>query len=354
MENELPELYPLEVSIRRIKRPWGGWPAKVGELWSLSGPPHESLVLNGPLTGRWLTQIVGEYQQGLLGKDVELDPKEPFPFLIKFVLAARDLPVQVHPTEAHTQEQRLPMVGVDKVWTVLDARKGGKLYLGFREGIRREDLGRALEDEAFLRRLNAVTVRPGDVFMVPAGRVHAVGKGVKLVEIQRHSTLTYELFPRPKRSDSPGAPLNFVETDPIVPGPIPGQALACGQGRTEYLACTPHFLLRRLVIRDSMELNHTGHRMLVYTGLKGEGWLRWGFTDICIYIQPYQSVVVPALAQDLFFESDRELEVLETSVSDMAGETLECMLEQGIPAEKIIRLGGSEYGAILRDCLPDT
>ena len=72
-------LYPLEMSLYRIKRALGGWLGRVGEIWTISGPPHESLVLNGPLAGNRLTDVVGEYQQRLLGKDMELDPSEPFP-----------------------------------------------------------------------------------------------------------------------------------------------------------------------------------------------------------------------------------------------------------------------------------
>jgi mannose-6-phosphate isomerase class I len=352
MEAVQPELYPLEVSLHRIKTSWGGWPGRVGEIWSLSGPPHESLILNGPLAGRWLTEIVGNYQQRLLGEDVELDPREPFHFQIKFVLAAKDLSVEVHPTEAHTMEKRLPMVGLDKVWYILGVKPGSLLYLGFKDRTGPGEIERALQDRSFPQRLNAFPAKPGEVYLVPAGRVHAVGKGVKLLEIQRHSSLTCELFRWDGKDPDPCPDLPFLETNAVSPDPVPAVTVGEAGNTIEYLACTPRFLLRRLVVHDSLEVPQPGRRMRVYTGLRGAGWLRWGFSDICSYIQPYQSVLVPAIPEDLFFESDGVLEVLETSVPDMAGETLSRILDLGIPRERIISLGGDDYCGILRNCLP--
>jgi mannose-6-phosphate isomerase class I len=352
MEAVQPELYPLEVSLHRIKTSWGGWPGRVGEIWSLSGPPHESLILNGPLAGRWLTEIVGNYQQRLLGEDVELDPREPFHFQIKFVLAAKDLSVEVHPTEAHTMEKRLPMVGLDKVWYILGVKPGSLLYLGFKDRTGPGEIERALQDRSFPQRLNAFPAKPGEVYLVPAGRVHAVGKGVKLLEIQRHSSLTCELFRWDGKDPDPCPDLPFLETNAVSPDPVPAVTVGEAGNTIEYLACTPRFLLRRLVVHDSLEVPQPGRRMRVYTGLRGSGWLRWGFSDLCSYIQPYQSVLVPAIPEDLYFESEGVLEVLETSVPDMEGETFTCILDQGIPRERIISLGGTDYCGVLRNCLP--
>lgn len=346
-----PELYPLEVSLHRIRRPWGGWPGGVGEIFSLSGPPHESLVLNGPLAGRWLTEIVGDYQQRLLGENMELDPREPFPFLLKFVLAARNLPVHVHPNDTFTLEKRLPMVGVDTVWVVLDSEPEGHLYLGLRERLSPTVLREAIRDGSLPLRLNALSVAPGDVYTVPAGRVHAVGKGVKLLEIQRHSSAAYELFDRAGKGGGTDDALEAVDLNPVAPRPIPRIPVLMGESRIEYVACTPRFMLRRLLIKGTLEMAHTGKRMCTYTGLKGAGWLRWGFTDLATYIQPYQTVLVPAAEQDLCFESDGVLEVMETSVPDMAAEAFSPILALGIPRERIAMLGGDDYMGICMDSL---
>ncbi|MEW6669595.1 MAG: hypothetical protein AB1512_30665 [Thermodesulfobacteriota bacterium] len=349
-----PDLYPLELSLHRIRKPWGGWPGGVGEIWSLAGPPHESLVLNGPLAGRWLTEIVGDYQQRLLGDGMELDPREPFPFLLKFVLASRNLPVHVHPDDAFSMEKRLPMVGGDKVWVVLDSAPGGRLYLGFREDPGEAALKETLRSGSILPRLNALPAKPGDVYTVPAGRVHAVGKGVKLLEVRRHSVAAYDLADRAGKGGAMEAAFEAMDRNPLVPRPIPKIPLPVGESRMEYVACTPRFLLRRLVVKGNLEIAHAGKGVSAYTGLKGSGWLRWGFTDLTTYIQPFQTVLVPAAEQDLFFESEGSLEVMETRTPDMDGEIFGPILRLGIPMERIAMLGGDDYGRILRDSLGGT
>lgn len=346
-----PDLYPLDVSLHRIRKPWGGWPGGVGEIWSLSGPPHDSLVLNGPLAGRWLTEVVGDYQQRLLGEGMEMDPREPLPFLLKFVLAARNLPVHVHPSDSFTLERRLPMVGVDKVWVVLGCESEARLHLGFREPMSPGALQEAARDGSLPQRLNALSVAPGDVHTVPAGRAHAIGKGVKLLEIQTHSDASYDLCERAGKGGGADEGFDALDLNPVVPRTIPRIPVPMGESRIEYVACTPRFLLRRLVIKGTLEIAYTGRRMCAYTGLKGTGWLRWGFTDLTTYVQPYQTVLVPAVEQDLCFESDGVLEVMETSAPEMSAETFGPILRLGIPMERVTMLGGDDYGRILRDSL---
>jgi mannose-6-phosphate isomerase class I len=324
----------------------------MGEIWTLSGPPHEGLVLNGPLAGRWLTDVVGDYQQRLLGEGVEMDPREPFPFLIKFVLASRSLPVHVHPHDNLTLERRLPMVGVDKVWVVLDSEPGGLLYLGFRDSLSRDGWMQAARDGSLPLLLNALPVAPGDVYTVPAGRAHALGRGIRLLEIRRHSIAGYEISCGAGMGEEGLAEaFEALERHPVSPRPISKIPLPLGESRVEYVACTPRFLLRRLVIKGTLEVPHTGKRMCAYTGLRGAGWLRWGFTEITCYLQPYQTVLVPPVEQDLTFESDGALEVMETGIADRTGEVFGPLRRLGIPGERLALLGGDDYAGILRDSL---
>ena len=90
----------------------------------------------------------------------------------------------------------------------------------------------------------------------------------------------------------------------------------------------------------------------MYTGLRGSGWLRWGLSPQYVRLQPYQSVLVPGMAEDLYFQTRSGVELLETSVTDMAGGTLSHLLDLGVPARRIVQLGGEDYGPILGQCLP--
>lgn len=359
MELDRQALYPLELSLYRLRKPWGGWPGRIGEVWSLSGPPHESLVLNGPLTGRRLTDLVGEYQEALLGEGMELDLRESFPFRLKFISTTEDLPIRVGPDDAYTMREALPSVGQEKLWFVLKAESNGSIYLGFREDTDEVAVREALGRGALLDRMNAVRVRPGDLYTVPAGRIHGLGRGVVLFELGRHSGSGFRVLNRDRGSGEDRSAARHIEEALKVadyrgldPRPVRKITRSQGENRIEYLALTPRFVCRRLVIREALEIPFRGCRFVVYTGLRGSGWLRWGLSQQYVRLQPYQSVLVPGVAEDLYFQTRGGVELLETSVTDMAGETLRHLLDLGVPARRIVQLGGEDYGPILGQCLP--
>jgi mannose-6-phosphate isomerase len=353
------DLYPLELSLNRLRKPWGGFPGKVGEIWSLSGPPLESLVLNGPLAGQHLTEIVGEYQQTCLGEGIELDPREPFPVLLRFISTIENQPIQVHPHDAYTLHKGLPMVGRHKAFYILDARVGSQVHLGFRDYYSKREIVDAVEGQYLEQLLNQVTVRSGDLYTVPAGRIHAVDKGVTLLEVQRHSTLTFELLRRSPDEEKTDASedelreaMEILDITPLTPKSIPSLELGAGESKIEYLLISPNFMLRRLTIRGLLDISLSGHRFMAYTGLKGEGWVRWGFTDTFAHIQPFQTVLVPAVKQDLFFESQSiSFEVLETTVPNLACLAPDHATALGISLDRLTALGGDDWGGILKQCL---
>lgn len=352
------QLYPIELSLSRIKRAWGGWPGKVGEIWSLSCDPYESLALNGILAGRTLREIVGEFQQRLLGKKIELDPREPFPFLLKFISSKKNLSIQVHPDDAYTLEHGLNMVGTDKIFYILSAGPDARIFSGFREKISKKTVLESINRNTMRRLMNAVIVKPGEVYTVPAGRIHSIGKGISLFEIRRHSNLTFFLSAKKDgeisnsiESNQPEDALRVLNLNSISPKPISRVAISSDNNRIAWLCLTPNFMLRKLYIRDSLEITLNGNRFLVYTGLKGTGYLRWGLSDIYILIQPGQSILIPAIPEDLLFKSEDGLEILETSVPDLSGDTIEQMIGMGIQPERIAGLGGEDYSKILRGCI---
>lgn len=356
MNSQEDQLYPIELSLSRVKKSWGGWPGKIGEIWSLSCHPHESLALNGILAGRRLREIVGEFQQKLLGRDIELDPREPFPFLIRFISTLEDLSIQVHPDDAYTLENRLPMVGRDKILYILGVKPGAKIYCGFSEKTDEKTVMEAVNKGLLRDLMNSVSVKPGEVYTVPSGRVHAIGKGVALLEIQRHSGLTFRFSDQDDKRTKEGADpcqpeeaLKITDLNPVSPKPIPGITIKSGNNRVEWLGLTPDFFLRKLSVRDPLELCLKGNRFLVYTGLRGTGWLRWGLSDSSIFIQPGQSILVPAVPEDLLFESRDGLEVIESSVPDLMRETIEQMVGSGIEPGGIAGLGGEDYEKIIKD-----
>ena len=351
-------LYPIELSLCRLKKTWGGWPGNIGEILSLSCRPHECIALNGVLAGRGLREIIGEFQQELLGKDIELDPREPFPLLLRFISTTKNLPVQVHPDDAYTLEEGLPMVGRDKMLYILGAKSGARLYCGFSKKTDEKTIIDSITQGSIYELLNPLRVKPGDVYTIPAGRVHSIGKGVSLFEIQQHSDLNFILaegdgkkIKRSPDSRQLSEALKMLNFNPTYPKPIKKFSITSNNNLIEWLGLTPNFILRRLSIRDSLELSLNGNRFLVYTGIRGIGWLRWGLSEISILVQPGQSILVPAIAEDILFESEKGLDVIESSIPDLSGDTLEQMINTGITPDRIASLGGEDYGKILQNCL---
>jgi len=165
-----------------------------GESWEISGLPSDaSVVDNGPLAGMALPALLDTYRDALVGTAVYARFGNRFPLLVKFIDAADDLSVQVHPGDT-LAAQRHGSPGKTEMWYVIQADHGATLVAGFNQPV-----GAALCREKFETGrardiLNEETVATGDVFFLPAGRVHAIGKGMLVAEIQQASDVTYRLY----------------------------------------------------------------------------------------------------------------------------------------------------------------
>lgn len=198
-------MYPLLFRENLHEIVWGGSRLKalkglpadgrnIGESWEISAVKgSESVVRNGSLAGRSLQDLVDEFGAELMGRhNAELHGKE-FPLLVKFIDAAGDLSIQVHPNDQLAAE-RHGKLGKTEMWYVMDARPGATLLAGFRKQIRPEDYAAKVADGSIVAALARHRVHRGDVFFIPAGRVHAICRGILLCEIQQSSDVTYRLF----------------------------------------------------------------------------------------------------------------------------------------------------------------
>ena len=164
----------------------------IGESWEISAVAgSESVVLNGEMAGRRLSEVVALWGSDLVGK--RAGGKTDFPLLVKFIDAASDLSIQVHPNDALAQA-RHGKLGKTEMWYVIDAEPGATLLAGFREEIQREEYAARVADGSIVDVLARHEVKAGDVFFIPAGRVHAICGGILLCEIQQSSDVTYRLY----------------------------------------------------------------------------------------------------------------------------------------------------------------
>jgi mannose-6-phosphate isomerase len=199
-------LYPLKFKPQPKETVWGGhklntllakdFPAekKTGESWELSGVQKNlSVVANGYLKGNNIEELVEIYMGELLGEKVYEQFGMEFPLLIKFIDATDTLSVQVHPGDAVAAE-RHNAYGKTEMWVVLAAEPGAGLYMGFKEKLTAQAFYAHTQKGTLPEVLNFEQVAPGDVFFIPAGRIHAIGKGVLLAEIQQTSDITYRVY----------------------------------------------------------------------------------------------------------------------------------------------------------------
>ena len=175
----------------------------VGESWEISGVSgNETIVANGQYKGMSLNQLVRELKDSLVGEENYQRFGDEFPLLIKFIDACQDLSIQVHPTDeiAHRQGKSR---GKTEMWYTLESAPGAQLYNGLKQQITPEQYKEMVADDTITDALARYEVKEGDVFFIPAGRIHSIGAGCFVVEIQQTSDVTYRIYDF-KRKDKNG------------------------------------------------------------------------------------------------------------------------------------------------------
>ncbi len=199
-------LYPLKFKPIYKERIWGGRKIetafgkklpegeKIGESWELSGVDGDvSVVSNGKLKGNSLQELIEIYMGDLVGDKVFDKYGEEFPLLIKLIDADDNLSIQVHPDDKLAAE-RHHSFGKTEMWYVVGHEPGAELYLGFNQPVTKEKYLEYLNAGKLAELLTAYKVQDGDSYFIPAGTIHAIGKGLLIAEIQQTSDITYRVF----------------------------------------------------------------------------------------------------------------------------------------------------------------
>ena len=174
----------------------------IGESWEISGVPgHESVVANGPWKGTALPALIDRLGADLVGRDNYERFGTLFPLLVKFIDARLDLSIQVHPDDRLAHE-RHGCPGKNEMWYVIAAEPGAQLCAGLSHPISPEEYERRIADGSIEDVLCFHKLRAGDVFHIPAGRVHSIGAGAFIAEIQQTSDITYRIYDYNRRDDN--------------------------------------------------------------------------------------------------------------------------------------------------------
>jgi mannose-6-phosphate isomerase len=202
----MPGLYPLKFTPFYLEKIWGGhrlktilgkdfgYLANCGESWEISAVEgNVSEVRNGFLAGNSITELIEVYMGDLVGEKVYKKYGIEFPLLIKFIDTNDDLSIQVHPDDELARE-RHNAYGKTEMWYVVHAENGALINAGFNQTVSPEQFVDMVEKGKLPEILHYDKVKEGDVFFIPAGRVHAIGKGILLAEIQQTSDITYRIY----------------------------------------------------------------------------------------------------------------------------------------------------------------
>lgn len=290
-------LSPLLFKQNRKTLIWGT------EDWTVSAVPgSESVVANGTWEGSRLNEVIASQPIAFLGKAVAERYHNQLPLLTKIIDAQRDLSIQVHPNDEMAQREHHKS-GKSEMWYILDAKPGACLYAGFRQQITPEEYKERVNNGTITEVLAKHEVHKGDVFYLPAGRVHAICGGIRLVEVQQSSDVTYRIFdynrpgldgkPRELHTELAAKAIDFT----VYP-----------DYKTEHsddidvaniLLNTPYFSVKVIEATSSFHRNMVKYdSFIIIMNLRGDCHVRIRSTQDSILLPEGRSCLIPAAIAD--------------------------------------------------------
>ncbi|MBO7396764.1 MAG: class I mannose-6-phosphate isomerase [Bacteroidales bacterium] len=291
----------------------------IGESWELSGVKgNESIVSEGPLKGRSIASLVKEYKEELVGRHVYENTGDEFPLLIKFIDALTDLSIQVHPNDELAAERHNGSKGKTEMWYVVAAEPGAHLYAGLKEKLTPEEYASKVADGSITDALARHDVHPGDVFFLPAGRIHAICGGCFIAEIQQTSDITYRIYdygrlgldgkPRELHTELAKDAIDYKVYPSYRSDYTPEE-----NEEVQVVSC-PYFTtsIWDLTLPCAKDLSGIDSFMVVMC-LEGEGSLE--VDGESVPVRQGETVLIPASADDLCFVPEDSMKVLTSYIA---------------------------------------
>jgi mannose-6-phosphate isomerase len=326
--NQNQPLYPFIFHPIFKERIWGGNKLKTvlnkdipfencGESWEISAVPNDvSVVKDGHLRGKLLDELIRTYQGSLVGKKVYEKFGNTFPLLIKFLDAQEDLSIQLHPNDELAQK-RHNSFGKTEMWYVMQADKGASVRSGFNKKIDHQTYLEHLNRKKLDDILNIIPVQADDVIFLPAGRVHSIGKGLVIAEIQQTSDVTYRIYDF-DRTDNQGnkRQLHTEEAlDAIDYEHYPEYKMGYQKVRNEVteLVASAYFTTNRLHFTQPVTRNYQNtDSFVVYICLEGSFTI--DYPQGSVAVTKGDSVLLPATLKEVTLRPDGESKLVETYV----------------------------------------
>ncbi|MBC35714.1 MAG: mannose-6-phosphate isomerase [Bacteroidetes bacterium] len=322
-------LYPFKFKSIHKEKIWGGQKLKkyyqdipedmdkLGESWILSGVEgDQSEITNGFLEENELNELVEVYMGDLVGeKNFEKFGNE-FPILVKFIDTNDWLSIQVHPDDELAKKRKIGN-GKTEMWYILDAERNAQLISGFSKESNREEYLQKLESKELSGILNYESVNQGDVFYIPAGRVHAIGPGITLAEIQQTSDTTYRIYDWDRKDDKgEGRELHTDEALDAIDFGIEKSyktAYRDKQNETINILKTPHFITNIMDLDRGIEKDY-GYLDSFVIHVCVEGSYRLNFPGGNLNVAAGEAILLPATTTDIQIIPDHKTKVLEVYI----------------------------------------
>lgn len=289
----------------------------VGESWEISDVEGDtSIVVNGALKGKNLKELISDYKSDLVGDKIYTHFGEKFPLLIKFIDAKEALSIQLHPNDKLAQE-RHNSFGKTEMWYVMQADEKANLIVGFQKEVTSDEYVKHLENKSLLDILNVDEVQKGDVYFIPTGRVHAIGAGVLLAEIQQTSDITYRIYdwdrPNP---DGTFRDLHTEEAidaiDYAVQDSYKSAYSKQENSASEIVSCE-YFTTNVLPINGEIAINHQEKdSFVIYMCVEGN--VTFQYENQTEQLQTGETILVPACIKNIKIISQVQSELLEVYI----------------------------------------
>ena len=288
---------------------------RVGESWEISGVNgSETIVANGQDKGKSLNQLVREQKEKLVGKENHERFGDEFPLLVKFIDAHQDLSIQVHPDDETAHRLGKPR-GKTEMWYCLESTPGAILYNGLKQKITPEEYKEMVDNDTITEALARYEIHEGDVFFIPAGRIHAIGSGCFVTEIQQTSDVTFRIYDY-KRKDKDG---NYRELHTkeaaesidynVLPNYRSGYEPIQNEG-VQLVEC-PYFTTAVYDLTEPMTLDYSElDSFVILIAVKGKGTI--SANGETIDFQMGDTVLLPATTNEV--KVNGEVKFLETYV----------------------------------------
>jgi mannose-6-phosphate isomerase len=289
----------------------------IGESWEISDVEGDtSMVTNSHLKGKNLKELISEFKSDLVGEKIYTHFGEKFPLLIKFIDAKEALSIQLHPNDTLAKE-RHNSFGKTEMWYVMQADKNANLIVGFQKEVSSEDYIKHLDTKSLLDVLNVDEVQKGDVYFIPTGRVHAIGAGVLLAEIQQTSDITYRIYDwdRP----NPDGTFRDLHTEEAIDAidysakdSYKTMYYKKENASSEIVSCQ-YFTTNVLPIKGEVSINHQEKdSFVIYMCVEGS--VIFQYENQTEKLKTGETILVPACIKNIKIIADQASELLEVYI----------------------------------------